>query len=55
MEVLKWEEIGVGVDNLIIPGLMFAENLVITADKTSDINRALEIVYRWCNQWKIDY
>ena len=53
MEVLRQEEIGVRVDNLIIPGLMFADDLVITAEKTSDLNRALEIVHRWCNQWKL--
>ena len=53
MEVLRREEIGVRVDNLIIPGLMFADDLVITAEKTSDLNRALEIVHRWCNQWKL--
>ena len=53
MEVLRQEEIGVRVDNLIILGLMFADDLVITAEKTSDLNRALEIVHRWCNQWKL--
>ena len=35
MEVLRQEEIGVRVDNLIIPGLMFADDLVITAGKQS--------------------
>ena len=32
MEVLRQEEIGLRVDNLIIPGLMFADDLVITAE-----------------------
>ena len=32
MEVLRQEEIGLRVDNLIIPGLMFADALVITAE-----------------------
>ena len=32
MEVLRQEKIGVRVDNLIIPGLMFADALVITAE-----------------------
>ena len=53
MEVLRCEEIGVRVDNSIIPGLMFADDLVIKAEETSDLNRVLEIVHRWCNQWKL--
>ena len=32
MEVLRQEEIGLRVDNLIFPGLMFADALVITAE-----------------------
>ena len=33
MEVLRQKEIGVRVDNLIIQSLMFADDLVITAEK----------------------
>ena len=53
MEVLRWEEIGVRIDNLKTPGLLFADDLVITSEKSSDSNRALEIVHRWCNQWEL--
>ena len=53
MEVLRREEIGIRIDNLTIPGLLFADDLVITAEKSSDLNRALEVVYGWCNRWKL--
>ena len=53
MEILRREEIEVRMDNSIIPGLMFADDLVIKAEETSDLNRVLEIVHRWCNQWKL--
>ena len=37
MKVIRREEIGVRVDNLIIPGLMFADDLVMTAEKKFQI------------------
>ena len=50
MGVLRREEIGVRIDSLIIPGLLLADDLVITAEKSSDLNRTLKMVHSWCNQ-----
>ena len=56
MEELRRENVGIKVNGIRIPGLMFADDIVIFAESEVQLNRALEIVNKWCNscKWKME-
>ena len=44
---------GIEVEDIRIPGLMFADDIVVFAESEVQLNRALEVVNKWCCKWKM--
>ena len=55
MEELRRERVGIEVeDNIRIPGLMFADDMIVViVESEVQLNRALEVVNKWCCKWKM--
>ena len=53
MEELRREHVGIEVEDIQIPGLMFADDIVVFAESEVQLNRALEVVNKWCCKWKM--
>ena len=54
MEELRREHVGIEVEDIRIPGLMFADDIVVFAESEVQLNRALEVVNKWCCKWKME-
>ena len=51
---MRRENVGIEVNGLRIPGLMFADDIVIFAESEVKLNRAVEIVNKWCCKWNME-
>ena len=54
MEELRREHVGIEVNGIRSPGLMFADDIVIFVESEVQLNRALEVVNKWCCKWKME-
>ena len=55
MEELRRENVGIEVNGMRIPGLMFADDIVIFAESKVQQNRAFRgSKYKWYCKWKME-
>ena len=53
-QLLKDNELGVKFDEVTrVPGLLYADDLVIFADNDDNLNRAFDVVNEWCKDWDL--
>ena len=53
MEELRREHVEIEVEDIRIPGLMFADDIVVFAESEVQLNGALDVVNKWCCKWKM--
>ena len=53
-EELRRENIDIAVEDIRIPGLMFADDIVDFVENEIQLNRALEVVNKSCCKWNME-
>jgi hypothetical protein len=55
IRALKDAGIGVIIDNKISPGVLFADDIAIIAKTVEEMRKALDIVSKWANKWRMAF
>ena len=50
---LKDMNVGITIEETLIPILLYADDVVILANDESEMQKMLNIVNKWCDQWKM--
>ncbi len=52
LKELKASNIGIPVENLVIPVLAFADDIALLAENESDLQKLINIVHKWSCKWR---
>ena len=51
---LKERECGVVCGEIMVPGLLFADDTVLLAESADDMRKSLQCLQRWCEKWSVE-
>ncbi len=50
---LKASGLGICIDQNTIPVLAYADDLVLVAETSNDLQKLIDILHSWCHRWRL--